>query len=153
MRILTFIVAVLCLVACAEPAPPVERRTDETAKLLGKLERTGPSPPTRRSPPASPPQDTRPAHRGEGLSREEIQQGMRASAKAVQACYDRYKRAGMYAVTVTIATSGVPREVRPGGTPPDQATAACVCAAVKATARFPSYTGEEVTITYPFIFR
>jgi len=151
MRILTILGAVSCLVACAEPAPPVERRTDETAKLLGKMERTDPSP--RPSKPASPPQDAPPAHRGEGLSREDIQQGMRAAAKAVQACYDRYKRPGMYAVTLTIATSGVPRDVKPGGTPPDQETAACVCAAVKATAHFPSYTGDEVTITYPFIFR
>lgn len=135
--------------ACAEPAAPGRRQTDDTTRLLGNLERK----PTQPAPaPAS--REPAPGHRGyAGLSREDIQGGMRRAVRAVQACYDRHRFPGTFAVTVTIGLSGAPRLVRPSGTPPHAAEAECVCEAVRAYARFPSYMGQEVTITYPYILR
>jgi hypothetical protein len=131
--------------ACAGPAPTARRQTDDTTRLLGDLERR-PAKPA----PAAP----KPGHRGyEGLSREDIQGGMRRAVRAVQACYDRYRIPGMVNVQVTIGLSGVPRQVQAVGEVPSDAEARCVCEAVRALSRFPSYMGEEVTITYPYIMR
>jgi hypothetical protein len=86
------------------------------------------------------------------LSRSQIVDGMRSVKPGVQACYDRYKVAGLASVQVRIGNSGRVDYARVRGLFKDTPTGRCVAAAVRG-ARFPRFTGEPITITYPFILR
>ena len=81
-----------------------------------------------------------------------IQAGMRAIKGAVQRCYDRYKVPGLANVQVRIGRTGLVESARIRGIFSQTPTGACVAAAAR-RARFPRFTGDPITITYPFILR
>lgn len=86
------------------------------------------------------------------LSRSQIVDGMRSVKPGVQACYERYKVPGLATVQVMIGKSGRVDLARTRGLFSDTPTGQCVAAAVE-RARFPRFTGEPITITYPFVLR
>lgn len=86
------------------------------------------------------------------LSRSQIVGGMRSVKPGVQACYDRYKVPGLANVQVKIGNSGRVDYARTRGLFKNNPTGRCVEAAVE-RARFPLFTGEPITITYPYILR
>jgi hypothetical protein len=86
------------------------------------------------------------------LSRSQIMDGMRSVKPTVQACYERYKVPGLANVQVKIGNGGRVEKARTRGLFSDTPTGQCVAAAVRG-ARFPRFTGEPITITYPFILR
>jgi hypothetical protein len=88
----------------------------------------------------------------ETLSRSQIQAGMRAIKGQVQGCYDRYQVPGMANVQVKIGRDGTVESVRVVGMFSNTPTGACVRAAAR-QARFAPFTGDPITITYPFILR
>ena len=86
------------------------------------------------------------------LSRAQIQAGMQAVKPRVQRCFDRYKVPGMANVQIRIMPSGRVATARTVGMFTGTPSGNCVQAAVRA-ARFPSFDGAQVTITYPFVLR
>ena len=83
------------------------------------------------------------------LGSEEIKAGMRAIRGAVQACYDKYQVEGMVNVRLTIGKDGRPVLVKIRGKFFGTDTGSCVASAVQ-NARFPSHSGDPLTINYPF---
>jgi len=88
----------------------------------------------------------------ETLGRSQIQAGMRALKGAVQACYDRYKIPGLVNIQVRIGRTGVVQSARIKGMFAGTPSGACVARAAR-QARFPRFSGNPITITYPFIMR
>jgi hypothetical protein len=147
----------------SEKAPdhtPTPTGRDESVFLLDRMAKT----------PAKPRRDVRPqagrdptigqpAGPRKSLSKEELQAGMRLTKDAVQACYDRYRLAGAFAVKVTVASSGQPSEVFPSAidlqssTPSRQRLMQCIGEAVSRRAHFPAFQGPPITFSYPFILR
>ncbi len=145
-----------CSTAEVRKDPPPSRRSDRTLSILENLTRRPPRPPA-----PTPPSPTSRPEKRQSLTPTEIRTGMRLAASGVMDCYDRHRLAGRYAVTLKISPAGQPTAVRPalsGGFSlgvklnPHEPTARCVCDAVRKSARFPSFAGPPITITYPFVF-
>jgi hypothetical protein len=88
----------------------------------------------------------------ETLSRSQIQGGMRGIKSLVQRCFDRYQIPGLANVQIRIDRDGTVGTARVRGMFADTPTGSCVTAAAGA-ARFPAFSGNAITITYPFVLR
>jgi len=76
--------------------------------------------------------------------------GMQEVKPAVQACFDRYKAAGLFSVALTIVGDGHVASAHVLG--PHPPTNDCVGHAVFA-ARFPPFSGPPQSVVYPFVLR
>jgi hypothetical protein len=97
-----------------------------------------------------------PAHESlkrHSLAQREIQAAMFYTKSSVQACFDRFRVPGTYVVAIVAGADGVPSSVTAVGNVPDSASASCICAAVKAQARYPSFDGATISFSYPFVFK
>ena len=93
------------------------------------------------------------AARRSSLSRTQIRKVMKGLAQAMRLqCYDVHRQAGLISVQLTVLGSGVVSQAVPRGRHGRTPMAACVADVVRG-ARFPSFGGKPLTITYPFVFR
>jgi hypothetical protein len=83
------------------------------------------------------------------LTMNQIRASMRKLNSRVGACYDKYQVEGTARVKLTITKAGKPKSIRVKGKFFGTDTGACVKKAVQG-ARFPTFTGKEPSITYPF---
>ncbi len=86
------------------------------------------------------------------LGRSQIQAGLRGIKGNVQRCYDRFKIPGLANVQVKIGRNGRVTSARIKGMFNGTPTGTCVAQAAR-QARFQPFTGNAITITYPFILR
>jgi hypothetical protein len=130
MRIVLGMLALVLLVACDEANQP---------------------PPANPSTPRAPaaPAQTAPKVR---LEPSDIQDGMRALKPRFQVCYDTFRVPGMVLISMTIAPTGRVSKAIVTGRFANTPTGDCV-AAVTRTAVFVPFTGGQLTITYPLVFR
>lgn len=77
---------------------------------------------------------------------------MRRVKAAVHACYQRYRVPGLASVQVRIRRDGSVGRAELHGLFASTPTGACVEDAL-AAARFPSFSGAPITITYPYALR
>ena len=100
------------------------------------------------------PQEDAAAHVGEpgGLTKSQIQAGMRSTRLKVRGCYDRFKVAGLARIQLTINPNGRVNQVRVKGVFAGTSTGQCLKRVVK-SARFPRFNGAPIVIRYPYILR
>jgi hypothetical protein len=91
-----------------------------------------------------------PALASTGLTKTDIQQGMRAVKGNVQACYALFKIPGLAEVAVTLERGGQVSDVEVTGVFAGTPTGRCIVVAV-AKARFPAHDGESFRFKYPFL--
>ena len=140
----------------APAAPPTRSKKSkgsgdaELEELISAAEK-GKVVPTKKGPVARPPPRAPAAPKK--LTRTQVSRGMRRANPAMTVCKRRFQKVGVVRVRATISNDGkIGRATVKGsfaGTPVGE----CVLAAVRANCRFPSYSGQPVTVTYPFLLR
>jgi predicted Zn finger-like uncharacterized protein len=86
------------------------------------------------------------------LEKFQIQAGMKRVVGRVQSCYDKYRVPGLAMVKVTIGRAGRIVNANVAGLFSGTPTGSCIKSAVRA-ARFPKFSGEPISIVYPFQLR
>jgi len=86
------------------------------------------------------------------LARSDVLSGMRQVRPRAQACFKRHGQPGLANVRLTIAPTGRVTSAETKGLFAGTPTGACVEQAVR-TARFSTFNGPPLTVTFPFILR
>ena len=107
--------------------------------------------PTKKAPAARPPPKAPAAPKG--LTRTQVSRGMRRANPSMRICRRRFQTVGVVTIRATISNDGKIGKATVVGPFAGQPVGECVRAAVRASCRFPVFSGPSVTVKYPFVLR